>query len=320
MHPLRRRLGRLLVEGFFRGTSRVAKLHPLARLSRHGVEVQTNVPYADDGAPDHLCDVYRPKDAAGPLPVVLYVHGGGFTILSKDTHWVMALMFARRGYLVVAINYRLAPRAPFPAALEDCAAAYEWLAANLRRLGGDPDRLVLAGESAGANLVTAMTIAATCERPEPYAKRIFDTGLVPKATLAACGILQVSDAARFGRRRPLPAFIQERLLEVETAYLPRVREGALAAPRAFADPLVVLEAAPRPARPLPPFFIPCGTGDPILDDSRRLSRALSALGVESELALYPGEPHAFHAFVWRKHAKDHWRDTFRFLDRALAAR
>jgi acetyl esterase len=79
-----------------------------------------------------------------------------------------------------------------------------------------------------------------------------------------------------------------------------------------------LENGPKLARPLPPFFIPCGTKDPILDDSRRLARALGALGVRNELVVYPGEPHAFHAFVWRKNAKDHWRDTFRFLDRTLA--
>ncbi len=316
MSVLRRRVGAFLVDGFFKGTSRVAKLHPRARPERHGVEVRTNVPYAATGLPEHLCDIYKPKDRPGPLPVVLYVHGGGFRILSKDSHWVMGLMFAGHGYLTVSINYRLAPRFPFPAALEDCAEAYAWLAKNITELGGDPTRLILAGESAGANLVTSMTIAATCAREEPFAKRIFETGLVPRATLAACGILQVSDSARFGRRRQLPPWILDRLVEVETAYLP---EPARAHGFELADPLLVLEGGVKAVRPIPPFFVPCGTKDPILDDSRRLASALSALGVTNELRVYQGEPHAFHAFVWRQNAKDHWRDTFRFLGEILAA-
>ena len=312
---LRRMIGATVVDGFFGGTSRLAKLHPLARPEKHGVELITDIPYAAGGR-EHLADIYRPKDRKGPLPVVLYVHGGGFRILSKDSHWVMGLMFARRGYLVVSINYRLAPRFPYPAALEDCAEAYAWVVEHAPAYGGDVSRLVLAGESAGANLVTAMTVAATYERAEPFAKRIFDTGVVPKATLAACGILQVTDSARFGRRRPLPPFILDRLVEVERSYLPKTPP-----PHGydFADPLVVFERGAQPARPIPPFFLPVGTKDPLLDDSRRLAIALSALGVKNEMQVYLGEPHAFHAFVWRRNARDHWRHTFRFLDEVLGS-
>ncbi len=312
----RRRAGALVVDGFFNGTSRLAKLHPLAAPARHGLEVLHDVAYAPSGARAHLADLYRPKVSRGPLPVVLYVHGGGFRILSKDSHWVMALMFARRGYLVVNINYRLAPEHPYPAALEDCAAAYEWVVENAERYGGDPSKLVLAGESAGANLVTAMTLAATYERPEPFATRIFRTGVVPRATLPACGIFQVTDTERFGRRRRLPPWLLDRLTEVEHAYLPRE-----APPHGFdlADPLVVLERGAAPARPLPAFFLPCGTKDPLLDDTRRLAKALTSLGVKNEMQLYPGEPHAFHAFVWRRNAKEQWRHTFRFLADVLSS-
>src|SRR5690606_38779221 len=121
---------------------------------RHGVEVIRNVRYGGSDIDAHLLDVYRPRRVDGPLPVVLYVHGGGFRILSKDTHWLMGLAFARRGYLVFNINYRLAPDHPYPAAVEDCAEAYAWLQSNAHEWGGDPSQLVLAGESAGGNLVT----------------------------------------------------------------------------------------------------------------------------------------------------------------------
>jgi len=70
---------------------------------------------------EHLLDAYVPARHLKPLPVVMYVHGGGFAMLSKDTHYVMAMAFARRGYLVFNINYRLGPKHVFPEPLEDAA-------------------------------------------------------------------------------------------------------------------------------------------------------------------------------------------------------
>ena len=112
----------------------------------------------------------------------------------------------------------------------------------------------------------------------------------------------------------LPVWLLDRLVEVQTAYLPT--EPPLHG-YDLADPVVLLERGDAPARPLPAFFLPCGTKDPLLDDTRRLAKALSALGVKNEMQLYPGEPHAFHAFVWRRNAKDQWRHTFRFLGETL---
>ena len=118
--------------------------------------------------------------------------------------------------------------------------------------------------------------------------------------------------ARVQRRRPdLSRFVQDRLQECEDAYV----GASQAADTSMADPLLVLESAARPVRPLPPFFAICGTRDPILDDTRRLGAALKALEVEHQTLLYPGELHAFHAFLWRKAAQQAWADTFVFLDR-----
>ncbi|MBK6513183.1 MAG: alpha/beta hydrolase [Polyangiaceae bacterium] len=310
---MRKAVGAFLVDGFFMTGSRLAKLHPRAKPERHGVEVLRNVSYGPGGR-EHLLDVYRPKQRSGSLPVVLYVHGGGFRILSKDSHWLMALAFARAGYVVFNINYRLAPRHPYPAAIEDCADAYAWVIDNAATFGGDVSRLALAGESAGANLVTAMTIAATYERTEAYAQRIFATRVVPRATLPACGLLQVTDVERLARRRHLPAFIVDRLVEVTENYLPVEVAGSSLD---MADPVCVLERREPPARPLPPFFIPCGTKDPILDDTRRLGRAVAALGARADVKIYPGEMHAFHALMWRAHAKQCWADTHAFLKDVL---
>jgi acetyl esterase len=313
------RAGALVVDNFFRGLARAGQLHPLANPRRHGVQVVArDLAYRDGGDEAHRFDVWRPQDGAGRLPIVFYVHGGGFRFLSKDTHWIMALAFARRGYLVFNVGYRLAPRHPFPAAVEDVCAGFCHCLARAAEWGGDPTRVVVAGESAGANLATTLTLAACYRRSEPFARSVFELGIVPRAGVPMCGILQVSDTGRFARRRRLPRFIADRLEEVTEAYLCG-HEQATPEALELADPLCLLERGAPPDRPLPPFFAAVGTRDPLLDDTRRLEVALGRLGVPCETRYYPGELHAFHALVFRPNARDCWRRTFGFLDRHLPA-
>jgi acetyl esterase len=275
------------------------------------MDIVGDVPYRPTGRKEHMLDVYRAHGLTTPAPVVLYIHGGGFRILSKETHWLMAAAFARRGYLVFNINYRLAPADPFPAAVEDASAALTWVHAHAADYGGDPDRIVLAGESAGGNLVTALAIGACYDRPEPYTVSLREMP-VPVAVLPACGLLQTTDVARVRRRRPkMSRFVQQRLQECETGYL----AASAAANFDLADPLLVLEAGRAPLRALPPFMAICGTRDPLLDDTRRLGAALDRLGVDNEVRVYPGEVHAFHAFLWRPEARRAWGDMFAFLGR-----
>ncbi|HTE51975.1 MAG TPA: alpha/beta hydrolase fold domain-containing protein [Kofleriaceae bacterium] len=300
----------------FRAMASAARLHPLANPERHQVEVVRDVPYLDDGHVDHRLDVYRPTGRPGPHPVVLYVHGGGFSLLSKDTHWAMALVYARYGYLVFNISYRLAPRHPFPAAICDTLAAYEWVIANAASMGGDLSRLVVAGESAGANLVTALSVATSYRRPEPWAARAFDLGVAPRVAVPACGIFQVSDAERFARRRRLPYVVRKTLEDVASLYL-RGADRSQVGGIDLADPLLVFERGEPPERPLPAFFLPVGTRDPLLDDTRRMRRALDALGVPVQAHYYRGEIHAFHALMFRGRARECWTDIFAFLDQHL---
>ena len=312
------RFAQALTGAMFHGLARAGRLHPDARPARHGVTVERDLRYGPD--PLHVLDVYRPRARPGLLPVVFYVHGGAFQILSKDTHWMMGLAFARHGYLVVNISYRLAPAHRFPAAIDDTCAAWLWLLREVDRLGGDRDRIVVAGESAGGNLIAALTLATCQRRAEPYARAVFDAGVVPRAALPFCALLEVSRAERFARRRPMPDWLDGMLRSVEHAYLGH----APPADRDLADPLVALERAAASTapghgmdRPLPPFFAPVGTRDPLLDDTRRLEKALARLQVPCEARYYPDEIHAFHALVWRPQARACWRDALAFLDRQL---
>lgn len=289
--------------------AQVAKLHPSGVRLMRMVHVRADVPYADSRHQDHRLDVYRPRGEKGTLPALLYLHGGAFQILSKDTHWMMAAPFARAGYCVFNASYRLAPRHKYPAAMEDAAAAYAWVVANAHRYGGDVSRLVVVGESAGANLALAIAVAACFERDEPYARAVHATGVVPKAVMPLCGILQVSDAERFVRRKPrMRRLVSDRLGELERRYV-----GGVTASCALADPLCVLESDATPVRPLPPMFAAVGTRDPLLDDTRRLAAALERRGVRHQVEYYPGEIHAFHALSWRRAARDCWKKQFDFL-------
>jgi acetyl esterase len=311
----RRRAGAAVVDGFFQGASRLGQLLPASRPEVHGVEVIRDLPYVDSGDCMHLVDVYRPIRPprafvrGGRLPAIVYLHGGGFRICSKDSHWLPGLIFARRGYVVFNASYRLSPRHPFPAAIEDCCRLLEWVAANGERYGADLDRVGFAGESAGANLATSLTLCTTFRRDEPYARAAFDAGIVPRAAMPAMGLLQVSDPSRFAK---LPRFLRDRIEEVVESYLP---DGA---PHDLADPLVLLEREDAPDRPLPAFHAICGTADPLIGDTRRLAAALAARGVEHEVSYWPRGVHAFHMFVFLEQARAAWTEMLGFAQRHVA--
>jgi acetyl esterase len=309
----RRTLGAAITDGFFVGVSNASGRLPIAKPGFHGIEVERNVPYLGSGQDHHLLDIWRPRERSGPLPVVLYIHGGRFARLSKDTHWLFNLVFARRGYLVFSINYRLAPTHRFPAAVEDVCAAWRWLQENAARYGGDLNRVVVAGESAGGNLTTALTLATCYRRPEPFARAVYDLGAVPKAVMPACAVLEVSKPERFTFRT---SYMEDRMQEMAEDYLHGIAVDAEHG-LDLADPIVPLERGLKPDRPLPPFFAPVGTWDPLIVDTQRLAAALQRLNVRCEARYYPRGLHAFHGFVFTPQARQCWREAFTFLDDVL---
>lgn len=289
------------------------------RVLNHRACVIRNVPYLGSGRRSHRLDIYIPQrrtQPKRPLPVVFYVHGGVFAWCSKETHFFVAHSYAQAGYLVFNVNYRLAPRHKYPAALEDVAEALRWVHDNAARFGGDPNQIIMAGESAGANLVSSLAIACCSARPEPWARALFDQKIMPRAVVAACGILHVSQASRFAARQNLSPLVRRVLNMLPDVYID-LQQPRAASEFELLDPLATLESDYLCNRKLPGFFLPVGTRDPLLDDTRRMAKALKKRGVPHEARYYPGELHAFHFMLWRRAAQACWDDTFNFIDGQL---
>lgn len=119
-----------------------------------GTKAFHDLAYVPEGGERQMLDVYVPTDAKGALPLVVWIHGGGWRRGSK-TH-CPALPLVQHGYIVASINYRLSERAKFPAQIEDCKAALRWLRAHAKKYHIDPKRVGVWGDSAGGHLAALL--------------------------------------------------------------------------------------------------------------------------------------------------------------------
>ncbi len=225
------------------------------------------------GSPPMRARIYRPETEA--KGAVLYAHGGGWFHCSVDTHdRLMRMLALRSGLTVIGIDYRLAPEHPFPAGLDDTRAAWRWLRANSVSLGIDPDRLAIAGDSAGANLALAAALALR-ENGEalPVALALFYGSFAPDFDTESHRLL---GDGRFG---------------LTTARMCWYWQNYLAGDLEAAPPL----AAPLRANlsGLPRTYLSLAELDPISDDTRTLAKRLSSAGVSCELKNWPGAGHGF---------------------------
>ncbi|HUB96854.1 MAG TPA: alpha/beta hydrolase, partial [Stellaceae bacterium] len=132
-----------------------AAMRPL-QAPRAGLVEVKDVAYGTD--PLQKLDIWRRNEARTATPIVLFVHGGGFLRGDKNDYDNVPAYFARHGFLGVNINYRLAPKATFPGATLDLGSAVAWVRANASRYGGDPNRIVVVGHSAGAAIVASYAL------------------------------------------------------------------------------------------------------------------------------------------------------------------
>jgi acetyl esterase/lipase len=127
---------------------------PVPKAAPPGVKVLRDLPYVENGHERQNLDLYIPEKPDGPLPVVVWVHGGGWQGGSKEH--CPALPLATKGFAIASINYRLSQHAKFPAQIEDCKAAIRWLRANASKYGFDPNHFGAWGASAGGHLVALL--------------------------------------------------------------------------------------------------------------------------------------------------------------------
>lgn len=253
-------------------------------ISNERVDILADVPYGPD--PAQRLDVLIP---VGPTKgIAIHVHGGGFRLLSKDSHRHIAREIAARGYVTINVNYRLAPENKYPAALLDIAAALEWAAANREILRVEGPEVVLVGESAGAYLVMMTALAMSGEVDEVWARRIQRLGFQPTLTVPISGLMDMKRKVRCESR------IAES--EVERARL------AFGGSRDVPDPIDLLTTGAR-VRGL--VKVVRASQDPLRVHSDALFAVLSSSASKVEMKSFDG-PHSFHAFTWTDAARDAW--------------
>lgn len=144
----RRTLLSALVLPALAGCTTIGAFDTLAPRDGGARKVLSNAAYGPD--PRLKLDLYAPRSASGPLPVVVFIYGGSWRSGAKDSYNFMGAALASQGFLTAIPDYRLVPGVRFPAFLEDCASAVRWVQDNAASHGGDASRIVLVGHSAGA--------------------------------------------------------------------------------------------------------------------------------------------------------------------------
>ena len=213
-------------------------------------------------------------DGGDAQSVVLYLHGGGYLLGSTDSHRALLERLAKAsGRRVLAINYRLAPEAPFPAPVEDACAAYRWLLAQ----GIAAKRIAVSGDSAGGGLVLATLLA------------LRDAG----DALPGCAVpispwtdMEGTGASMETRAAVDPMVQKGPLTEMAGAYL----QGADTR-NPLASPLY------GDFKGLPPLLIQVGDAETLLDDTTRIAPKLKAAGVDVTVEVWPDMIHVWHLFA-----------------------
>lgn len=264
---------------------------PWRRLARpfdfadDAVRVISNLPYSEAGRRGHL-DIYLPadQDAIKDAPVLLQVHGGAW-VLGQKEHQGRPLMnrMAAKGWVCVAINYRLSPRDPWPAHIVDVKRAIAWVKENIAEHGGDPDYLVITGGSAGGHLAA---LAALTPGDPAYQPGFEDADTSVRAAVPFYGIYDFAGSTGLSNAIGMrDAFLGPRVLQTTWQDAPEVYEAASPILRITPD--------------APDFFVLHGELDSLVavDQARLFVAELRRTSQRSVVyAEVPGAQHAFDVF------------------------
>jgi len=219
--------------------------------------------------------IFVPRHAAQPLPVLVWLHGGGHVVGSLDSYDALCRQLALQGdCLVVSVAYRLAPEHKFPAGVDDSFVALQWVARHAAEIGGDPDRLAIGGDSAGGNLAAVCAILAR------------DAGSPGLA-------MQLLVYPRTAPDEDLPShheFAEGHLLTRKTIlWFHRHYRSSDADRQDFRYAPLICKDLSR----LPPTQMIVGECDPLRDDGIEYARALERAGNKVTLSQYGGMVHPF---------------------------
>jgi acetyl esterase/lipase len=257
-------------------------LHPF-RMGRDAVEVHRDIPYGDAGK-RNLLDVYQPTHPReGGFPVLLQVHGGGWMIGEKE-HQGLPLMnhLAERGWLCVACNYRLSPKAAFPAHIIDVKKALAWIRLHAGEYGGNPDFIAITGGSAGGHL---SSLAALTPNKADWQPGFEDVDTSVNAAVPFYGVYDMLDRENIRGNMSMEDLLAEKVLQS----------------RPVDDPQLWHDVSPinHVAADNPPLFVLQGTHDSLVWVEEARSFVAAARGASQQVVAYaelPGAQHAFEIF------------------------
>ncbi|MFN0124061.1 MAG: alpha/beta hydrolase [Blastocatellia bacterium] len=220
-----------------------------------------------------LARIFTPN-GAGPFPVILYIHGGGWVIAKIDTYDASARALANAAKaVVISIEYRKGPEHKFPAAHDDAFAAYQWTLANAASLNGDPGRIAVAGESAGGNLAANVSLMARDR----------------KAPIPVCQVLVYPVANNDLNSPSMKEYANAQPLN--TAMLPWFLGHYLNNRAESGDPRISLVRADL--KGLPPTTLITAEIDPLRSEGEMLAGKLREAGVTVDYRNYAGVTHEF---------------------------
>lgn len=258
---------------------------PNRRALPEGVTVQRDLAYVPGGHERQKLDLYLPKGAGKPLPVIVWVHGGAWKAGSKENNPLLA--FAGKGYAVASINYRLSQHALFPAQIEDCKTAIRWLRAHAKTYTLNPDKIGVAGSSAGGHLVALLGTAGEVKELEGKA------GNMDQSSQVQCvvDLFGPTDFSTMGGPHERPNSPEALLIGGA------VSENKEKAQRA--SPLTYL------SKNCPPFLVIHGDQDSVVPytQSTTFVEALKKAGVDATLITVPGGKHGGPGFTTGENEK-----------------